>query len=277
MQAMFDLTQIKASTKDTHLDMPNLIISPLEASIVFDRVKFRYNEKDKLFEDLSFEIKPGKTVAIVGGSGSGKSSILRLLYRFYDPLSGQILINNQNIKSVSLNSLRKSIGVVDQENELFNDTILFNIQYGNLNASLDEVYQAAQTVGIHESIMKLQNGYKTIVGEQSLKLSGGEKQRIAIARVLLKNSNIIVYDEATSSLDSLNEQVIINAIRRNIKNRTTILIAHRLITVLYADEIFVLENGKIVERGSHSQLVNRTSSLYYNLWQQRSNRIKNSL
>nr|QUF59442.1 ATP-binding cassette transporter Abcb7 [Brachionus angularis] len=269
MQNMFDLTSLKSTIREKP-NAPNLIITPTTSSIVFDKVKFQYVDGQDLFSDLSFEVPAGKKIAIVGGSGSGKSTIVRLLYRFYDPLDGRILINNQDIKDVSLDSLRQVIGIVPQDTVLFNETIMYNIHYGNMNASIDDVYNVAKMSDLHNTISKMPKQYNTLVGERGLKLSGGEKQRVAIARTMLKNPYIFVYDEATSSLDSITEQTIMGSLRKLIHGRTSICIAHRLITVIDADEIFVLEKGKVVERGSHRALISRPSSLYHTLWQKQS-------
>jgi ATP-binding cassette subfamily B (MDR/TAP) protein 7 len=269
MQNMFDLTSIEPAIRNT-VDSPNLIITPTDSAIVFDKVKFQYDQGRHLFSELSFQVPSGKKIAIVGGSGSGKSTIVRLLYRFYDPTDGRILINNQDIKNVSLESLRKSIGIVPQDTILFNDTILYNIHYGNFQSSIEEVHNIAKVSDLHDTIMRMPKQYNTLVGERGLKLSGGEKQRVAIARTMLKNPFIFVYDEATSSLDTITEQNILNSLRKLIYGRTSICIAHRLITVIDADEILVLENGKVVEKGSHSDLIVKPSSLYRTLWEKQS-------
>nr|QNH67934.1 ATP-binding cassette transporter subfamily B member 7 X1 [Brachionus plicatilis] len=269
MQNMFDLTAIQAGVKEKP-SAPNLIITPSKSAIVFDKVRFKYQEGADLFSDLSFEVPSGKKVAIVGGSGSGKSTIVRLLYRFYDPLEGRVLINGQDIRNVSLDSLRQKIGIVPQDTVLFNDTILYNIHYGNMKTNVEDVYKVAEMCDLHNTIEKMPMKYDTMVGERGLKLSGGEKQRVAIARTMLKNPYIFVYDEATSSLDSITEQIIMSSLRKLIHGRTSICIAHRLITVIDADEIFVLENGKVVERGSHKQLISNPFSLYHTLWQKQS-------
>ena len=227
---MFDLTNIKTAIKDKP-GCPNLIVDPKTAAIIFDNVKFRYVEGQTLFDNLSFEVPAGKKIAIVGGSGTGKSTIVRLLYRFYDPIEGRILINNQDIKDVSLDSLRNVMGIVPQDTVLFNDSILYNIHYGNFNATIDQVTHVANN---------------TIVGERGLKLSGGEKQRVAIARTMLKNPLIFVYDEATSSLDTITEQNILRSVKKLMDGRTSIAIAHRLVTVIDADEILVLEKFEII-------------------------------
>nr|QNH67873.1 ATP-binding cassette transporter subfamily B member 7 [Brachionus rotundiformis] len=269
MQNMFDLTTIRAGVIEKP-NAANLVITPSKSAIVFDKVRFKYQEGADLFSDLSFEVPSGKKIAIVGGSGSGKSTIVRLLYRFYDPLEGRILINNQDIRNYSLDSLREKIGIVPQDTVLFNDTILYNIHYGNMKASVEDVYNVAKMCDLHNTINKMPKKYETLVGERGLKLSGGEKQRVAIARTMLKNPYIFVYDEATSSLDSITEQIIMSSLRKLIIGRTSICIAHRLITVIDADEIFVLENGKVAERGSHKQLISKPSSLYHTLWQKQS-------
>jgi len=270
MQNMFDLTAIEPAVSSA-IGAPNLIVDQKTASIIFDKVKFSYPENRELFSELSFEVPAGKKVAIVGGSGSGKSTIVRLLYRFYDPIEGRVLVNNQDIKNVDLDSLQRCIGIVPQDTVLFNDTILYNIHYGDLKAPIEQVYEVAKLSDLHDTIMKFPQQYNTIVGERGLKLSGGEKQRVSIARTMLKNPNISVYDEATSSLDSITEQNILNSFKKMIQGKTSLTIAHRLVTVLDADEIFVLENGKVVERGSHYHLIQKPSSLYYDLWQKQSN------
>ena len=208
----------------------------------------------------------GQKVALVGGSGSGKSTIVRLLYRFFDPQKGRILINGEDIRDVSLESLRKAIAIVPQDTVLFNNTILYNIHYGDLNRSEEDIYRVSQMSELHDQIQRWPNKYQTQVGERGLKLSGGEKQRVAIARAVLKNSPILVFDEATSSLDSITEFKIITALMRAAHNRTAIAIAHRLSTVTSSDRIYVLDNGKVVESGNHMTLVSRPESLYSQLW-----------
>lgn len=272
MEQMFQLTEIEAKIK-SKLHAPNLLLTPQQSSIVFDNVTFGYTPNNNIFENLNLEIPSGKKVAIVGGSGSGKSTIVRLLFRFYDPVEGRILINNQDIRDVTVESLRKSIGVVPQDTVLFHDTILYNLKYGNLNASLDDIYEAAKNSDLHNAIMKMPKKYETVVGERGLKLSGGEKQRVAITRCLLKNPTIFIYDEATSSLDSITEQNILNSMKANIKARTSIFIAHRLSTITDADEIFVISGGKVIERGSHQQLLSKPSSLYFTLWQKQHDKV----
>lgn len=265
MDAMFGLMKIESSIT-SRINAPRLILNPSTASIVFDKVCFQYIEGRNVLNDCSFEVPAGKQIAFVGGSGSGKSTIVRLLYRFYDPQSGKILINNNNIKDVDLDSLRQQIAVVPQESVLFHDTIKYNVHYGNFNASEDRVVSVCQLAEMHDTIQKWPKQYETQVGERGLKLSGGEKQRVAIARAILKDSPILVFDEATSSLDSITEAKIMTALQRAAQNRTSIRIAHRLGTVIDADQIFVLSDGKIAELGTHKELIAKPGSLYYHLW-----------
>jgi ABC-type multidrug transport system fused ATPase/permease subunit len=215
---------------------------------------------------LSVSAKGGKKIAIVGPSGGGKSTIIRLLYRFFDPEQGSILIDGHNIRDFKLDSLRKAIGVIPQDSILFNDTIFYNIHYGNLSATKEEVIEAAKLAYIHEAILKMPHGYNTVVGERGLKLSGGEKQRIAIARTILKNPKILLCDEATSALDSSTEQQILASFRALSKNRTTLVIAHRLSTIVDADLILVLRDGSIVEQGSHADLISISNGIYAGMW-----------
>lgn len=266
MGTMFSLTEIKHEITNIP-NAPALQISRGETSICFDNVTFGYTKHKKILDRLSFEVEPGKKVAIVGGSGSGKTTIGRLLYRFYDPWEGSISINGQNIKLVTTDSLRRAIGIVPQETVLFHDTIYHNIAYGDLSATDEMVYDAARMADLHESILSMPKGYETQVGERGLKLSGGEKQRVAIARAVMKQPCIVLYDEATSSLDSLTEQNILKALRRITINRTSIFIAHRLSTVMDCDEILVLDKGKVVQRGTHQQLIADPASLYSHLWE----------
>ena len=236
-----------------------------KGDIVFDDVSFAYDAARPILKNISLHVPAGKTVAIVGPSGAGKSTISRLLYRFYDITGGRILIDGQNIADVKQESLRKAIGMVPQDTVLFNDTIRYNIRYGRPNATDAEVEEAAKMAQIHKFVMSLPQGYKSMVGERGLKLSGGEKQRVSIARTILKGPPILVLDEATSALDSLTEQEIQTALKRISKNRTTLVIAHRLSTVVEADEIIVLEKGKIAERGTHKVLL-RKKGLYADMW-----------
>lgn len=201
---------------------------------------------------------------------------MRLLFRFYEPQKGNIYVAGQNIQDVSLESLRKAIGVVPQDAVLFHNTIYYNLLYGNISATPEEVYAVAKFAGIHDAILRMPNGYNTQVGERGLKLSGGEKQRVAIARAMLKEPHIFLYDEATSSLDSITEENILSAMRDMVRHRTSVFIAHRLSTVVDADEILVLDKGKVVERGRHADLLASPSTLYYEMWHTQSSKVLNS-
>jgi len=234
-------------------------------SVEFRQVGFNYNDDRTILSDISFKIEDGKKLAIVGPSGAGKSTIARLLFRFYDIGSGEILISGQNIAKVSQNSLRQAIGIVPQDTVLFNDSIMYNIRYAKDDATEQEVFEAARLADIHDFIQSLPDGYDTMVGERGLKLSGGEKQRVAIARVLLKNPPILVFDEATSSLDSQSEKNILSELYKISRNKTTLVIAHRLSTIVDADTIVVLDEGRIKEQGSHAQLM-EMGGIYADLW-----------
>ncbi|XP_065076840.1 iron-sulfur clusters transporter ABCB7, mitochondrial isoform X2 [Ochlerotatus camptorhynchus] len=264
MRTMFTLMGVKSAVQSKVNSLP-LQVSRETASIEFKDVCFKYKHSNTIFDQLSFTIPAGKKVAFVGGSGSGKSSMVRLLYRFFEPTSGQILINGQDIRDVNLDSLRKAIAIVPQDSVLFHDSIRHNIHYGDLSKGQEEVEEAARMADLHESIRRWPKQYETQVGERGLKLSGGEKQRVAIARAILKNSPILIFDEATSSLDSITEHNILKALARATEHRTSICIAHRLSTVMDADEILVLENGRICQRGTHEQLL-RSGGLYTKLW-----------
>ena len=236
-----------------------------EASIEFRNVSFDYDPKRTILKDISFKVPNGKKVALVGPTGAGKSTISRLLFRFYDPKQGSIFINDQDIKGMSQNSLRRLIGVVPQDTVLFNDTIFYNISYGDPKASEEEVYKSAKGADIHNFVMGLPDGYETVVGERGLKLSGGEKQRVAIARAILKNPSIYFFDEATSALDSTTEKEIQKNLQAISKNKTTLVIAHRLSTAADADEIIVLDKGVITERGNHEKLL-QIKGKYAEMW-----------
>lgn len=256
------MLEIQPSVQDVKR-AKNIMIS--DGDIEFKNVSFGYKKEGNIFKNLSFKIKAGKSVALVGPSGAGKSTITKLVTRLYDPKNGTIYIDGQNIAKVKQSSLREGIGVVLQNTILFNDTIKNNIKYGNERATHKQIEEAAITANIHDFILTLPNRYNTMVGERGVKLSGGEAQRIAIARAVLKNPRIFILDEATSSLDSENEKLIQDALWKLIKNRTTLIIAHRLSTVMRADEIFVIDKGKIVERGNHKELVKK-GGLYADLY-----------
>ncbi|KAK9121492.1 hypothetical protein Syun_019109 [Stephania yunnanensis] len=267
MRSMFQLLEERPGIKDGH-DAKSLKLCG--GSINFENVQFGYLTDRKILDGVSFSVPAGKSVAIVGTSGSGKSTILRLLYRFFDPQIGVIKVDGQHIKNVTLESLRKSIAVVPQDTVLFNDTIFHNIHYGRLSASEEEVYDAARRAAIHNTIMTFPERYSTVVGERGLKLSGGEKQRVALARAFLKAPSILLCDEATSALDSTTEAEILTALRSLANNRTSIFIAHRLTTAMQCDQIIVLENGKVVEQGAHEILLS-SGGRYAQLWGQQNN------
>ncbi len=239
----------------------------IEASpaVRFENVGFAYDPARPILHNVSFDIPPGKTVAVVGSSGAGKSTLARLLYRFYDVQQGRITIAGQDIKHVTQASVRQAIGIVPQDTVLFNDTVEYNIAYGKPGASHSEVEEAARAAHIHGFIASTPLGYQTMVGERGLKLSGGEKQRVAIARTLLKNPPVVIFDEATSALDSANERAIQGELRAAAQNKTTLVIAHRLSTVVDAHEILVMDAGQIVERGTHAQLLDRQGA-YARMW-----------
>ncbi len=262
IEKMFSVLSRNPEIKDVAGAKPLIVTS---GSVRFDDVKFSYDPDREILKGLSFEVPAGKTVAIVGPSGAGKSTISRLLFRLYDVSGGKILIDGQDIRNVTQSTLRASIGMVPQDTVLFNDTIRYNIRYGRWDASDAEVEEAAQLAQIDGFIRMSPKGYETQVGERGLKLSGGEKQRVAIARTVLKAPPILVLDEATSALDSHTEQEIQDALERVSRNRTSLVIAHRLSTIVGADEIIVLDQGRIAERGTHSQLL-ASGGLYASMW-----------
>ncbi len=262
MESMFRLLAQQADVADTP-DAPALVVNG--GRVQFENVTFAYDKRRPVLKDVSFEVPSGGKTAIVGPSGSGKSTISRILFRFYDVSGGQVTIDGQDIRQVSQDSVRAAIGMVPQDTVLFNDTIYYNIAYGRPDASPAEIEEAARLAHIHDFVMALPDGYQSSVGERGLKLSGGEKQRVAIARTILKNPAILIFDEATSALDSHTEREILEALREVSADRTTLTIAHRLSTIVDADEILVLVDGHVVERGSHDALLAR-GDVYAAMW-----------
>lgn len=252
LDKMFVLLEKEREVRDAPDARP---LAGADSTVRFEDVNFAYEAARPILKHVSFEIPAGKTVAVVGPSGSGKSTLARLLYRFYDVQQGRITIGGEDIRNVQQASVRRAIGIVPQDTVLFNDTVEYNIAYGRPGASREEVEEAARAARIHDFIAHTPKGYETMVGERGLKLSGGEKQRVAIARTLLKNPPIVIFDEATSALDSANERAIQSELKSAARNKTTLVIAHRLSTVVDAHEILVLESGVIVERGTHTQLL----------------------
>ncbi|MDA8382381.1 MAG: ABC transporter ATP-binding protein/permease [Betaproteobacteria bacterium] len=262
MERMFTLLDEHAEVADKP-DAPPLAVT--RGRVSFEHVDFGYRPDRQILHDVSFEIPSGKTVAVVGPSGAGKSTLSRLIFRFFDVQQGRITIDGQDVREITQKSLRGVLGIVPQDTVLFNDTIYYNILYGRPEASRDEVIAAARHAHIHDFVESLPEKYDTVVGERGLKLSGGEKQRVAIARTILKNPPILVFDEATSALDSKSEKAIQGELQRIARDRTTLVIAHRLSTVVDADEILVIDHGRIVERGTHRQLLAR-AGVYAHMW-----------
>ena len=267
METMMALQAVQSQVKELD-NAPALQLKGGE--IVFDRVSFAFKDR-QILRQASFTIPAGKTVAIVGASGSGKSTLLRLLYRFYDPTEGRILIDGQDLKEVRLDSVRAAIGVVPQDTILFNDSIQYNIAYGRPSASREEVVEAAKLARIHDTITRMPEGYDSVVGERGLKLSGGEKQRVSIARMILKRPSIVLNDEATSALDSTTESELLANMKEVSAGKTSVFIAHRLATVVDSDWILVLEGGQVVESGTHDQLLGQEGSRYAQLWAMQAN------
>ena len=247
---------------------PALVVADraIGPEVRFDNVSFHYDERRPILKDISFVIPAGTITAVVGQSGAGKSTLARLLFRFYDVQSGALLLDGQDIRRVTQASLRQAIGIVPQDTVLFNDTIAYNIAYGDPLASTEDVHAAARAAQMENFIEHLPDGYDTQVGERGLKLSGGEKQRVAIARTLLKKPAMLIFDEATSALDSRTERALQQELLGLARNRTTLIIAHRLSTIVHADQILVMEHGRIVERGTHVKLV-AALGVYAQMWE----------
>ena len=262
MDRMFRLLEENREIQDKAGAQP-LVDGP--AMVRFENVSFSYEPERQILFDVSFDIPAGHKVAVVGHSGSGKSTLARLLYRFYDVSGGAIRVNGADIREVQQGSLRASIGIVPQDTVLFNDSIYYNIHYGRTGAAKEEVLEAARAAHIHDFIVSLPEGYESPVGERGLKLSGGEKQRVAIARAILKNPRILIFDEATSALDSKSEKAIQEELERIARGHTTLVIAHRLSTVMDADQILVMDHGRIIERGTHRELLDRDGA-YAQMW-----------
>ena len=278
MSAMFALLKERSHIQDAPSAITLEDIPPKDAirggngthDLELDTVSFSYNASRNILRDVSLHVPAGTSCALVGTSGSGKSTILRLLYRFYDPESGSVKIDGHDVRGITLDSLRHAIGVVPQDLVLFNDTVEYNIRYGRLDATEEEVRQAARHAAIHDQIEAFPQGYDTLVGERGLKLSGGEKQRIALARAFLKQPNIVLLDEPTSALDSGTEKAVLGALFDLAEGRTCIVVAHRLSTAARCDKIVVLDQGRVVESGTHAELIGRPGGVYAELWRKQS-------
>ena len=263
MRAMFDVMELQPEIQNRD---DAIALDVGKGEVRFDRVSFAYDPERPILHDVSFSIPAGHKIAVVGPSGAGKSTLARLLFRFYDVDAGRILVNGQDVRAVTQESLRAAIGIVPQDTVLFNDSLRYNIAYARHGASQSDIEAAARAANIHTFITRLPAGYDTVVGERGLKLSGGEKQRVAIARAILKNPRILVFDEATSSLDSHSEQAILESLSTAARDHTTLVIAHRLSTVVDADTILVMEHGRLIEQGNHQQLLAQ-EGLYSQLWE----------
>jgi len=252
------------------------IFAPKESSVTFQNIRFSYDGKKEVINGISFDAKPGRKVALVGETGGGKSTVLKLLFRLYDVTHGSISIDGQEIRTFPLASLRESIGVVPQDPDLFNDTIMKNVRYSHLEATDEEVIAACKAAAVHDKIMTFTDGYATKVGENGIKLSGGELQRVAIARAILKNPKIMLLDEATSSVDTETELQIQQALEKLTEGRTTFIVAHRLSTVMNADLMLVIKDGAIIEQGSPKELL-EAKGKYYNLWSKQNGIVSTSV
>jgi len=262
MDKMFTLLQVNAEIQDAP-NAKELVVT--SGAVRFEHVDFAYDQRRQILRDVDFQMAPGSKVAVVGSSGAGKSTLSRLLFRFYEVSGGGISIDGQDIRHVTQKSLRRAIGIVPQDTVLFNDTIYYNIAYGKPDAKREQIIQAAKHAHIHDFIETLPDKYDSMVGERGLKLSGGEKQRVAIARTILKNPSILVFDEATSALDSKTEKIIQGELREISRDRTTLVIAHRLSTIVDADQILVMDHGRIIERGAHRELLAQGGA-YTRMW-----------
>jgi subfamily B ATP-binding cassette protein MsbA len=262
---LFELLDTEPNIKNIEIPIP---IKEFKDKIEFEKVNFKYDDGEEIIlSDVSLTVKKGEIVALVGGSGAGKTTFVDLIPRFYDPVSGEIKIDGNNIKNYDLVDLRSLLGIVTQETVLFNETVERNIAYGLTNMQRDKVIEVAKIANAHNFIMELPKGYDTVIGEQGTKLSGGQRQRISISRALLKNPPIMIFDEATSALDNESEMLVQEAIERLMRERTTFVIAHRLSTIRNADRILVLDRGRIVQQGKHDELLMDEAGIYNKLYE----------